>query len=267
MLLNRLEGEGLPGTKPASGTSRAGFLGSIQTFFNSGLPLYAGGGLAAAAAVVLIFLFYGPSSDIQQPAEKTTGTDAAESSSPEQGRDAAAESEEASDDPGMMAQAEEPSESGQTDPRAGQERPADGPSQVAVGPRAQTRDVPRNVASGSPNQAGPDQESGAESTEGKTDAPDGNKNEERDIASNMPDPETSVPVEGSEELSEEVRRGLMNERYSASFSKEMQLKRRVKNADSPEKKKEAMQLLLDYYEEKGQTEKAEEVRKEMAELK
>ncbi|MCB1138941.1 MAG: hypothetical protein KDK23_09310, partial [Leptospiraceae bacterium] len=70
----------------------------------------------------------------------------------------------------------------------------------------------------------------------------------------------------SDELSEDVRRGLMNERYAAAFSKEMQLKRKVRNAGSETEKRKALNDLLDYYKEKGQSDKAEEVKKEIAEL-
>ena len=58
----------------------------------------------------------------------------------------------------------------------------------------------------------------------------------------------------------------MNERYAAAYNKEMQLKRAVKKANSDDEKRQALNDLLDYYEGKGQDEKVQDVKRQIAEL-
>ncbi len=240
MLLNRLEAEGLPGS--SKDPLGAGILESLKGFLSPGIPLYAGGGLAAAAAVVLAILFYNPSSEISQTAlEESAKESAAEAS------------EEASDGPRMMADAEDPAKESREEAQNSERE------QVAVAtPPGRERQVPAQ------NPEASDQES--EESEDPTKPAQGDAGNQ-EIASNMPEAETTPPVEGTEELSEEVRRGFMNDRYAAAYNKEMRLKRAVKNAASPEEKHQALEDLLDYYEGKGEESKAQDVKNQIAELK
>ena len=241
MLLNRLEAEGLPGS--SKDPAGAGFIESLKGFLSPGIPLYAGGGLAAAAAVVLAILLYNPSTEISQTAlEENAKESAAESS------------EEASDGPRMMAEAEESS------PDSRDNAQNSNRDQVAVAtPPVRERQL------ASEDEKASDQNS-AEAEEQASTKPAQGDAGNQEIASNMPEAETTPPVEGTEELSEEVRRGFMNDRYAAAYNKEMRLKRAVKNAGSPEEKRKALSDLLEYYEEKGEESKAQDVKRQIAEL-
>ena len=235
MLLNRLEAEGLPGD--SKDPAAFGFLESLKSVFSPAMTMYAGGGLAAAAAILLVVLFYNPSSEISQTASKEDAT-----------------SEEAADGPRMMAEnAEQPEASDNAGEDPGTQR-----EEVAVAtPQARQRNYQTQAEDPSDVQS-----EGSEEQSEPTRGGAGNQ----EIASNMPEAETTPPVEGTEELSEEVRRGFMNERYAAAYNKEMQLKRAVKKANSDDEKRQALNDLLDYYEGKGQDEKVQDVKRQIAEL-
>ena len=247
MLLNRLESESAPETSSSEGP---GIINTLKTLFSPGLPLYAGGGLAAAAAVLLAFLFFGPGSSQENQVATADEKASEETGAAMQGEGGSTDEDavQASDGPRMMAESENDTP---PQPNSTQQRPEPS-NQVAVAPQVQERSPATTTDE-------------AKNSEQQNNDSEGEK-EDTQVATNLPQPETAPPVEGSEELSEEVRRGLMNERYAAAFSKEMQLKRKVRNAGSEAEKRKALNDLLDYYKEKGQSDKAEEVKKEIAEL-
>ena len=252
MLLNRLEAEGAPSVSrdPAG----AGILESMKSFFSPGVPLYAGSAMAAAAALILAVIFYNPVGEISQTASKETN-EAEESAAPQ--------NDPTSDGPEMMAEADDSNKDS-----GAESKPVPG-NQVAVAPNPETRQrnytQPGPVADQATTRQNTAGQNSKENAKPNTD-PDQGDASNQELASNMPEAETAPPVEGNEELSEEVRKGFMNDRYAAAFNKEMRLKRAVKNAKTIEEKRQALEDLKHYYDGKGEDEKAADVRRQLNEL-
>jgi hypothetical protein len=240
MLGNRLVAEGKPG-RAADPTSE-GFFSVLKSLFAPGIPLYAGGLAAATATVVLVVLVMDPFSSQQQVARQ-------ESSPTVNDGEATTEESAESDSDGPTMMATGPDRSTEAEAMKRQPNPSSGTNRQREAVATNAADEQRSA--GEPGPVDPARD---------------NEQSRDQVATNLPDPETTPPIEGSEELSEEIRRGILNERYAAAFSEENRLKREVRNAESPEEKRAALNKLLNYYEGKGESQKATETRKQIAEL-
>ncbi|MCB1167363.1 MAG: hypothetical protein KDK33_14475 [Leptospiraceae bacterium] len=211
-----------------------GIIDKLKSLISPGFSLYAGGGAVAFATVLLAVFLWQPDDGMQQTAMK----ESASAPATEEKLDDAADSD--SQGPSMMAQNQP------------------GNLERNPNPHAESNPEQARVAMGHPPAAAEDP--GAVKSRNQQ----SEQAEESDtVAANMPDVETSPPNGPN---ANDVTQGFMNERYAASFSKEAQLKRAVKNAATPEAKRKALDDLLEYYEGKKADDKAEEVRKQIAEL-